>query len=144
VLRDASRYTDEDQTPGGSPKHAMAIPGTSPEDAIAATQSFIQRQIKAARFAACRGARESALFLLGQALHAIMDSSSPAHTDASGNEIEWDPTHHPLRAAQHSPFDLPFLSPGLETAGAISPAIFESQRARMLAAYDDVFGGESQ
>ncbi|MDX2146800.1 MAG: hypothetical protein SFZ23_04695, partial [Planctomycetota bacterium] len=73
-----------------------------------------------------------ALVLLGEALHPIMDSSSPMHSDPEGNPLEWNPTW----PFGHSPAE--FI--GKETAKNITEAIYSSQDVALRNAYGDVFG----
>src|SRR5690606_41346498 len=69
--------------------HSMAQTGQSPADARAARDSFVGNTMVAARAAADSGDREGALKKFGEAMHPVMDSSSPMHTDANGNPKVW-------------------------------------------------------
>ena len=68
---------------------------------------------------------------MGEALHPIMDSSSPMHTDSSGNPKEWNPWN----PWGHSPND----SIGSERKQDITPAVYTDQDKRIKDAFDKVF-----
>ena len=136
ILEDASRYVDADQSVEGSYKHAMRAPGQDPAFARELTRRFIRLMLRAARSAAKNGACDSALFLMGQAFHAMMDQSSPWHTSVSGEPIVWSGVrswkyslgdiHHALSEPLTSPY----------------PSDFNGEREFMRRAYGEVFGGQ--
>lgn len=70
--------------------------------------------------------------LLGEALHPIMDSSSPEHMDSAGQPKEWRGL---IDAPGHSPTD--FI--GNETSKHLTPRILDDQSKKVNAAYDRVF-----
>lgn len=75
VLKKASKFVENDQGTSGSFKHAMREAGQSIEDASEKMEGFISE--KKSEFISKHG--NEALFALGEALHPIMDSTSPAH-----------------------------------------------------------------
>jgi len=133
TIQKSSRDFDK-KTQGAdeSHMHSMAQTGQSPADARAARDSFVGNTMVAARAAADSGDREGALKKFGEAMHPVMDSSSPMHTDANGNPKVWSGIGD---AWGHSPTD--FI--GNETSGDLTPEILESQSARINSAYDWVF-----
>lgn len=115
-------------------KHSMRRVGQDPEEAIRERENFISQTLRNARQLA-RGDcpnRDAALKLLAEALHPIMDSSSPLHTDANGYPKEW--AWYKIRG--HSANE----KIGSETVRDLTPAILSSQKARLNAAFDAVFG----
>ena len=75
------------------------------------------------------GKTAEALEHLGYALHAIEDSSSPAHVDASGNPKVYPGPGHSLSD---------FLG-GEERSVDLTPSIYQKMDARILDAYRQVF-----
>ena len=112
-------------------KHSMCRVGQNPKEALRERDDFIAQTLGKARQLA-RGDRDAALKLLAEALHPIMDSSSPLHTDVNGNPKEWAW----YKAYGHSPNE----SIGSETAKDLTPAILSSQKVRLNAAFNAVFG----
>jgi RHS repeat-associated protein len=120
--------------------HAMAMPGQSSADAIAATHAFESQMIAAAQAAAAAGDRQSALQYLAQAMHPMMDSSSPAHTDDNGNPITYsDPSLLADWWNGHSGPDMPIIG-GKETIYGLTPPILHKEDQMLLDAYNSVFG----
>lgn len=79
------------------------------------------------------------LKLSGEAIHPIMDSSSPEHSDTNGNPKEWSGVVDSyIDGQRHSPTD--FI--GNETSENLTPEIHESQDQRLNDAYDKVFGNK--
>lgn len=75
VLEGASAKVDEDQSQGGSYKHAMSASGQDPKDAESKMNEFITE--KTDEFVSGEG--DAALEALGEALHPVMDATSPSH-----------------------------------------------------------------
>jgi hypothetical protein len=100
ALQQASRNLDK-QTQGtaSSYMHSMRAPGQSSADAIKARDQFVASELNTARSLAADGDRAGALTHLGNAMHPVMDQSSPEHTDANGQPKEWNPIS--LGAAGH-------------------------------------------
>jgi len=74
----ASQFVDNDQTSAGAYKHAMRD-GATNQPAMAAQDAwgqFIYDSLTAARRT---GNRALALSILGERMHALMDSTAPAH-----------------------------------------------------------------
>jgi RHS repeat-associated protein len=57
--------------------------------AVSATNAFVQHQMNEAADVLAVGGMSQAMFLLGTALHPLMDMTSPAHHDASGLPRPW-------------------------------------------------------
>ena len=132
-LQVSSRKFDKaTQSAAESYKHAMRREGESVENAKSKTAAFIRSRLETAKDLAKKGQCYSAMDALGQALHPIMDSSSPMHTDSSGNPKEWNP----LWPVGHSPND--FI--GNETINDITDAIYKSMDEQIQAAFDNVKG----
>ena len=113
--------------------HSMAEVGESPYKAQQRTIDFYYRQLNLARWYANRGARQEALRVLGEALHPAMDSCSPEHTNPEGLPGEWAWYHFP----GHGFTDIDFLTN--EDKHDLTPAILESQKSVLQAAYRYVF-----
>jgi RHS repeat-associated protein len=90
ALKLGSRHVDLDQLPRGAPTHAMRTPGQSAEEARRDMDAFINgRQRDAKKLQALCGSAQvqatamryhtSSLMAMGEALHPIMDSTSPTH-----------------------------------------------------------------
>ena len=61
----------------------------SPGDAVNATNDFVQHQFADAVTVLAAGGTSQSMFLLGTAMHPLMDMSSPAHHDAAGLPLPW-------------------------------------------------------
>ncbi len=97
TLKQASKYVDEDQSLGGSYKHAMRGPGESASFAQRDYQNFVCSNIRTAQRFESRGQHRNAIFAVGQAFHALMDSTSPAHVGFQ----EWRGLRHVQQANDH-------------------------------------------
>lgn len=75
ILQSSSAYVDKDQSREGAYKHAMRSPGQSAKEAEQLMNEFLN--VKLNEFVTKDG--DEALFALGEALHPIMDSTSPSH-----------------------------------------------------------------
>lgn len=75
ILQAASAYVDRDQSRESAFKHAMRSPFQSAEEAEKLMNQFLNEKVN--EFIAKDG--DEALSAIGEALHAIMDSTSPAH-----------------------------------------------------------------
>lgn len=140
VLRAASKAFDErTQTTADSHKHSMRkkINGVleSVNDAITARDNFISETIAAARAAAVANDLQTALRLLGEALHPVMDYSSPMHTDGAGNPRIWRGI---VRDGWgHSPND----TVGNERTQDITQAVYDLEDPIILSYFVAVFRG---
>jgi len=112
--------------------HSMRSPGQSIADSIRATGQFINSTLGDACNANKIGNRMLALKLLGEAMHPIMDYSSPMHTDKSGSPKEWNPWW----PFGHSPAE----GIGSETGMDVTHSMYMQQRKLLSEAYDKVFG----
>ncbi len=70
-------------------KHAMSRRGERPEDARRKANRFVRGNICMARRLAASGHMSDAMHLLGQAIHTLQDSASPAH---AGFAEAWEST----------------------------------------------------
>ena len=90
VLRAASRAFDRrTQSTAESHLHSMRRKDQTVADAVTARDNFITTTIAQARTAAEANDVPTALRLLGEALHPVMDYSSPMHTDGNGEPRMW-------------------------------------------------------
>jgi len=138
ALQQSSREFDKaTQATRYAPLHSMARPGQSSPDAILARDAFINHTLQRARRSALLGSEANALELLGQALHPIMDSSSPMHVDSGGLPRTWGCFTCVSNILRHSPSD----HWGGETIRHVTPEILRSQSPMIQAAYRFVFGG---
>ena len=99
ILKQSSRDFDtgdsdlgNTQTPERSYMHSMLNGETnqSPDEAGQKMNAFVEQLLREARALVLSGDREMALIKLGQAMHPVMDRSSPAHTDDLGNPAAWN------------------------------------------------------
>lgn len=141
AIQKASRdFDDATQSAEDSPKHSMRRPGQTAREAIVARDSFVGLKLAEARRAVRCGNRAEALKLFGEAIHPVMDKTSPLHTDAKGNPKVWDPTSDAsslLEALQHGWTDS-FISG--EAVGDVTPDIAGAQALELNKLYDQVFG----
>jgi hypothetical protein len=132
-LQKASRDFDEaHQGVEDSYMHAMREYGQSPEEAALYTDLFIQGRIEVARQYAKAGNRRCALVALGEAMHPVMDASSPMHRTPEGRPKIWTP----MWPFGHSPNDMY----GNETIWDLTPAILKQQKGALNTLYNSVFG----
>jgi len=92
-IQKSSRDFDKShQAPSQSYMHSMrdgTNPSQSAEDAINLRNQFIVDRMVAAQNAWGKGQTNNALSDFGEAIHPVMDSTSPAHTDNQGNPLPW-------------------------------------------------------
>ena len=82
IMNDANGDFDyHTQDPAYAPQHATRRPGQTREDARGEANRFIRGKICLARELAGRGFEDQPLTALGQAIHTLQDSTSPAHFD---------------------------------------------------------------
>lgn len=109
-------------------RHYLADQGQDPDSARARSEAYISLELKAARGSAMHGRMDEALDHLGNALHTIEDSSSPAHVDDDRH-----PKVYP--GPGHSPTEFW----GDETTQALTAAIYQKMDQRIQAAWAYVF-----
>lgn len=95
----ATEYADSKQfqTPEFSYRHAMRNGDQTPEQAKKDADAFVRERYKWARHEFDKGNKEKAFFILGVALHAIQDATSPAHggfQEWTGEESDMDEVNH--------------------------------------------------
>jgi hypothetical protein len=138
IVQKGSREFDEQtQAPALSHLHSMRQKGEEAAVALQKRDKFVEATLKNARSLARRGQCEAALKLLGEALHPLMDASSPPHRDADGNPAVWD-TKNLKEVARHSPTE----ASGEETARHLTQEILKAQRDIVQSAYNYVFEEE--
>ncbi len=124
AMKEASAH--EDRLTGGQSaenayRHGMRSPSQSAEEAIKLTDSFIEHQATKAAELYCQGKHKEAYSQLGSGAHAITDSDSPMHRDASGQPNVWEgqaktlATIGALIAQRQAP--TPMLDLGAHTGG---------------------------
>ncbi|MFT5419723.1 MAG: filamentous hemagglutinin [Candidatus Endobugula sp.] len=141
------RFDEETQAPNYSHLHSLAEGGKkTPEEAIKLRDEFIENTLNNAKKYAEEGYRDLALKLFAEAIHPIMDSSSPAHKKSGSEEVKsWygliSGTGGNLIGwlsglTGHSPNE----HFGSETASDLTKEILESQKILIQNAYKEVFG----
>jgi len=106
------------QTAAEAYKHAMRSPGQSVDAARRATQNYIANNLKKAIQQQKDGHRESALKALAKGMHAISDSTSPAH---EGYQV-WNGLPNPLTESPESvAANLASMANHAKQESAISP-----------------------
>ncbi|WP_430406827.1 hypothetical protein [Fluviicola sp.] len=95
----ATTYADgaKFQTSKYSFRHGMRNGKQSPEEAKKMADEFVRERFKWARYEFDKGNKEKALFILGVALHAIQDATSPSHggfQEWTGHENNWEKAGH--------------------------------------------------
>jgi hypothetical protein len=126
-----SRYLDETtQGTRFAHMHSLLRPGQDPSELIKERDKFIKDKLRQARCYAKEGDRARALYALGEALHPLMDSISPAHIGPR----EWNPLN-PFRLWGHSPFE----GIGMETAADILESDYQTMDSMIFDAYLSVF-----
>jgi RHS repeat-associated protein len=129
ILQYSSLHMDTDNPFfGDAYKHSMRNIGESAADAIRERENFIHEKLVQAKKCSKAGKRGEALELLGQALHTIMDSSSPLHINPDGTPRLWPSGY----AFQHGD-----IGEGVEQ---ITIPIQMSQNYLINGAYNYVFG----
>ena len=100
ILVFATLEVDDDQSVGGSPKHAMSAPWQSKARARQEANRFVTGHITEAEklLCGCSPNWEEALHHFGLALHTIQDATSPAHT---GFQTWYSPYTDPVGAFRH-------------------------------------------
>ena len=97
ILKNQQVVADADQSPEGSFKHAMAGPKETAEQARGKANAFIGSEMAAAIALDRSGSREEALGHVGNVIHLVGDSTSPAHQ----NFATWRGGLHFNEAAAH-------------------------------------------
>ena len=99
IVRSEQVEADVNQSSEFSYRHAMrdAIKKQSPSEARAVANDFVRGRLESARCAERNGNHIDALKRLGDAIHALQDSTSPKHNGFQ----PWDGKTHSLAAAQH-------------------------------------------
>lgn len=122
-IRDGSAAVDAltNQFGDGSFTHGMRAPGQSIEDARRKACKFIRDNLalyNALKNSPASKNRLSAYYALGQALHPVMDSTSPQHRGwqvwAPHPGDVWNKQSQPWRHGDNSPEDLAHLTPELK------------------------------
>jgi hypothetical protein len=93
-----SAHVDKDQSVEGSYKHAMRAPGQSPQEAERLMNNFIDQKVNEYKNLLSQDRTGAAYFALGEAMHPLMDSTSPSH---EGFQQWKSPEKDPLSALEH-------------------------------------------
>lgn len=78
-LERGSAHVDNDQSQEGSFKHGMRTPKQSSKEAETLMNQFIEQKVREYKELLSQGKDKEAYFRLGEAMHPIMDSTSPSH-----------------------------------------------------------------
>ena len=116
-------------------RHAMRTPQQTPTTANQLIDQFISDQLGEAHGALEGGNNAHGIWVLGRALHAMIDRTSPAHTDYLGRPQVWpipdgEPNHHSPTTLQ-----------GRENVRNITPLLAETNRTNLIGAMQSVFEG---
>ena len=142
ILQHSSRVFDSRTQgfgPDMAPLHSLRAEGQSAAQAITVRNIFIEERIVQAQRLYQADNAGGALEALGQALHPIMDASSPMHTTADGQPRLWTPS----TMLGHSPFDCGRLCGGEQTRN-LTPGILDQQRDALNTTYDRVFSDDTR
>jgi RHS repeat-associated protein len=121
ILREQQRIADEDQTDAGAFKHAMSSPNLSKSEARRRANQYVRDELDRARRLAKQsktsGSRSDyveALRALGNAIHALQDSTSPVHHGFQFWDGRWNPGRGHLLGTPESRAHLAgeFFDPG--------------------------------
>ena len=116
--------------PWDAPKHGMAAPGQDPAEALLETETFVSDQLGNAQSAYGNGGWWYQPF--GQAIHTMMDTTSPAHRK-DGMPLTWPELPNALFHG-----DVPFLSQ--ETWAHMTPELMQLNITNIQNAYEQVTG----
>lgn len=91
-IQAGSKYADRAamQTNAASYVHSMVGPGGTSAGMREARAQYMSSKLRTARALLAVGDRAGAMFAFGEAIHPLMDATSPYHTDASGQPRMWD------------------------------------------------------
>ena len=92
TIQDGSRSVDSwyNQGSAGSFMHSMKNPFQSGAEAIAERDAFVDSRLADARSFEAAGHHDQALAAFGEAIHPLMDSTSPEHTNGDGSPRTWN------------------------------------------------------
>ena len=122
---------------GDVTRHAMRTPNTSAQASNQLIDQWIEAQIDESHSNLQSGNYSHGIWVLGRAIHAMVDRTSPAHTDALGNPRIW-----PIPAGEgndHSPTTIQ----GRENVRDITPSLAQINRLQLISAMQSVFEGIS-
>ena len=104
ILKRASREVDKDQSPEGSKKHGMRAPWQTVEQGEEDFNKYISQKMQDYNKYKAEGKTKEALQALGELYHALMDTTSPAHSGFQVWEGIWK---NPIEAIRHWAIDRP-------------------------------------
>lgn len=130
LIQRGSKNADRlrNQFGGAAHTHSMRSSSQSSAETMAARDRYVASKLNEARTFLNAGDNEAALVAFGEGIHALMDATSPAHTDPSGNprvwrwrdlpahlgtesrqptQAEWEENSRKLREAYQSVFGIP-------------------------------------
>jgi hypothetical protein len=99
ILKEASAYVDNtDQSISGSYKHAMRATWQTKKEAEIQMNQFLTEMKSQYNILMSKGKIDEAYFVLGMAMHTLMDSTSPKHEGFQiwGNMDMLNPTQNAL------------------------------------------------
>lgn len=131
-IQAGSRHADRlrNQLPDRSYIHSMRSSDESSQAAMQERDAFVDGKLAEARGLLGSGDYVGALGAFGEAIHPLMDATSPFHTDASGDPMVWSPgTPGAIRAHTDG-----------ENATQPTQAQIDENKRRIQAAYNSVFG----
>ena len=136
ALQASSRKLDEsNQGTQYAHIHSMRQVGESQAKAIAKRDAFIAQKLSCARKLRLLGDKLGSLENLGEALHALMDSTSPLHVNPTTGEVYPYKADDPFTYYNHSPNDYY----GGETVNEVTSRILEVNSTLLFQAYSQVF-----
>ncbi len=92
AMQAGSKYADRAATQGNGSTfvHSMLAPNESAAEMQKDRSAYISGKLRSARALLAADDRTGAMFAFGEAIHPLMDATSPYHTDANGKPRTWD------------------------------------------------------
>jgi RHS repeat-associated protein len=137
VLKSASYAMDHCitcQSEGNAYQHFMRAPNQNPADAKQKTQDWIHveehlaQTIQKTMPTSTSEIKDNSLSMFGNAAHTVGDGTSPAHVDAQGNPLPWNP-YSPSAVEAHEAAE-----------STISPEQMNNAVAAVQQAFKDTYG----
>lgn len=97
AIKRGSQRVDKDQSIKSSFQHAMRAPGQSVDDAREKTEKFVSEKFGVYHHEMESGKTKEAYEALGEAMHPVMDSTSPAHEGFQA----WEGLSHLFETGRH-------------------------------------------
>ena len=109
-------------------KHALSIPGQTPEQAWKVANEYVRNELGMARDLEKAGQHPEALRRLGNAIHTMQDATSPAHKGYQVYDNNWSAKEKYDRHIQHELND-PREGSELDAATSRAWQLFKSGQA---------------